>query len=516
MVWGVLSASVRAEIKLAPIFTDNMVLQRETPLPVWGTGAPGEAITVQLATQKRTANADDAGLWKVVFDPLTADGTALTLTVTGSSTVTLKNLVAGDVWICAGQSNMLFPLDHTINAKQDIPAANNPMIRKVNYNFIVYPKDSEYAQSKSRRAILLMMGNEGKSLADDLALHQTWEAITPDSAGSCSGVGYYFARDLYAAQKIPIGLVICAVGAQTIQTFISPSAFKTDTSLAAIYPKLEQQNDDRVKQYQAALAKWNAALAAAGPDGQAKFKPEDKPVPERCNEPSWAYNDIISGIIPFSIKGVLWYQGESNGATGYHTLFTGLIRDWRQQWGQGDFPFLFVQLPNFVKPSTDPNEKNSRAEMREEQAQALNEPNTAMAVLVDFNTDTDLHPKNKEPVGHRLALLARSRVYGEKIVADGPYFDSAALEGAQVRVKFRNMGGGLVLSSGDKLQGFALAGDDNKYVWADAKIDGDSVLVSSASVPAPKFVRYAWASNPICNLANHEGLPAAPFQTELK
>ena len=515
IAWIVSSAALRAEIKLAPIFTDNMVLQRDAPLPVWGTGDAGELVTVQLANQKRTANADAMGHWKVVFDPLSADGTALTLTATGSSTVMLKNVVAGDVWICSGQSNMLYPLDHDLKAKQEIPTANYPLIRKVNYNYLVYPKNSPFGQSKSWAGLLLMRNLTGP-VSDELAQHQTWEPITPQTAGICSAVGYYFARDLYAAKKIPIGLIICAVGAQTVQTFISPVAFKNDPTLVPLMPWLEQGNQDRIKGYQAKLAKWNDAKAKAGPQGQAAFKPEDAPAPERLNEPSWVYNDIVSSLIPFSIKGVLWYQGESNGATNYHTLFTALIRDWRKQWGQGDFPFYFVQLPNFAKLSTDPNGKYGRAEMRAEQAQALAEPNTDMVVLVDINDDTDLHPRNKEPVGHRFSLLVRAHALGENIVADGPYFDSASLEGAKARVHFKDIGGGLVLTTGDKLEGFAIAGDDKHFVWADAKIDGDSVLVWSDSVPAPKFVRYAWADNLVCNLANREGLPAAQFQAELK
>jgi sialate O-acetylesterase len=515
VAWCGVSVSALAEIKLAPIFTDNMVLQRDSPINVWGTGSPGEHLTLQLAAQKRATDVDATGHWKTVFDPLPADGTALTLTVAGTNTITLANVVAGDVWICSGQSNMEFPLSHCLNAKTEMATANNPLIRVIDYNYLVYPKNSEYAESPGVEGVMLMQNHLAShiTIGDELAAHQTWVPLNPDTAGFCSGVAYYFSRDLYAAQKIPIGLVMCAVGAQCVQTFISPDALKTDPALVPMVPLLERQNEDRVKAWTAQLAKWKDALAQPGADA-AKIGPP--PAPIRVNELSWVYNEVVSGVIPLSIKGVLWYQGESNGAEGYHTLFEGLIRDWRKQWGQGDFPFLFVQLPNFGKPDADPNEVSVRAGMREEQAQALSEPNTAMAVLVDTSNNTDLHPLNKEPVGHRLALLARAHVYGEKIVADSPSFASAALEGAKVRIRFKQIGSGLMLSNGDKLEGFALAGEDKHFVWADAQLDGDSVLVGSDAVPAPKFVRYAWLNDPICNLANKEGLPAAPFQAELK
>lgn len=503
----------KAEIKFAPIFTDNMVLQRDTKVPVWGTATAGEQVNVTLTNQKQHAVADAQGHWQVAFAPLTADGQPLTLAVEGSS-LALKNILAGDVWLCSGQSNMLYPLDHCSTAKEEIPKANNPTIRVINYNYVAYPKDSEYAQNKIWESIWL--SKQVPSLADELAKHQAWAALSPDNAGFCSGVAYYFAHDLYAAQKVPIGIILCAVGAQTVQTFISPEGYKKDPALASMVPLLTKQNEGRVKQFEEARDKWKADIEKAGT--QDKVKPGDAPAPARLNEMSWIYNDIVSGIVPFAIKGVLWYQGESNGPVEYRTLFPALIRDWRRQWGRGDFPFFFVQLPNFGKPPVDAKESAApgRADMREAQTLALTEPATAMAVVIDQPNDTDLHPRNKEPVGHRLSLLARNRVYGEKIVADGPVFDSAIAEGNKVRIKFKQLGGGLVLSSGDQPLGFAIAGADKSFVWATAAIDGDSIVLSSDSVLAPKFIRYAWVNNPPGNIGNREGLPLAPFQTELK
>ena len=503
----------QAEIKFAPIFTDNMVLQRDAKIPVWGTAAAGEQVNITLANQKQHTTADAQGHWQVAFAPLAADGKSLTLAVEGSS-LALKNILAGDVWLCSGQSNMLFPLDHCSTAKEEIPKADHPAIRIINYNYVAYPKDSEYAQNKIWESILL--SKQVPSLADELAKHQTWAPLSPDNAGFCSGVAYYFARDLYAAQKVPIGIILCAVGAQTVQTFISPDAYKNDPALASLVPQLAKQNESRVKQFEEARAKWKADLEKAGT--QDKVKPGDAPAPARLNEMSWIYNDIVSGIVPFAIKGMLWYQGESNNAPEYRVLFPALIRDWRKQWGQGDIPFLFVQLPNIGKPAVDAKEciAPSRADMRDVQSLALAEPATAMAVVIDQPNDMDLHPRNKEPVGHRLSLLARNRVYGEKIVADGPIFDSAAADGGKVKLKFKQLGGGLALSSGDQPLGFAIAGADKNFAWASAAIDGDSIVLSCDSVPAPKFIRYAWVNNPPGNIGNREGLPLAPFQTELK
>lgn len=508
---GLLACSpwlAQAEVKFAPIFTDNMVLQREAKVPVWGTAAPGEQVSVALAGQKQQATADAQGRWQVAFAPLIADGKSLTLAVEGSS-LALKNILAGDVWLCSGQSNMLYPLDHCSTAKEEIPKAGSPAIRVINYNYVAYPKDSEFAENKIWESIWL--SKVVPSLPAELAKHQAWAALSPDNAGSCSGVAYYFARDLYAAQKVPIGIILCAVGSQTVQTFISPEGYQTDPALAALVPQLARQNDVRVKQFEEASAKWKAAT----PD---KAKAGDAPAPARLNEMSWIYKDIVSGIVPFAIKGMLWYQGESNGAVEYRTLFPALIRDWRKQWGQGDVPFLFVQLPNIGKPAVDAKECTapSRADIREAQTLALAEPATAMAVMIDQPNDNDLHPRNKEPVGHRLSLLARHHVYGEKIVADGPVFDSATAEGGKVKIKFKQLGGGLALSSGNQPLGFAMAGADKNYAWASAAIEGDSIVLSCDGVSTPKFIRYAWVNNPPGNIGNREGLPLAPFQTELK
>jgi sialate O-acetylesterase len=428
--------SVRADVKLAPIFGDHMVLQRDMKVPVWGKAAPGEEVTVAFLDQKKITKADEDGKWLVKLDELKAGG-PYELTVQGKNTVTLKDVLVGEVWVCSGQSNMQWQLSGTENAAEVIKVSDNPKLR--------------------------LNGGGG------------WAVSSPKTSGKFSGTGYYFGRDLQKALGVPVGLINRSVGGTSARLWTSQAAIKGSPEL---------------KPFAAAILK------------------EDKKGNVTAGR---LYEGMIRPLIPLAIRGVIWYQGESDAGrpAEYKELFRTLIRSWRSDWGQGDFPFLFVELGAIGPAPKGANGPVGWGPIREAQAAALALPKTAMAGFID--SDSDLHPRKKHLAGERLALAARAIAYGEKLEYAGPMFESMKVEGDKVVVRFRHTGGGLVVK-GDALKGFAVAGPDGKYAWADAKIESDTVVLSSKEVVRPVAVRYGWASNPQCNLYNREGLPAVPFR----
>ncbi len=447
------AAAASAEVKLAGIFGDHMVLQREMSTPVWGTAEPGEKIDVVLGPYRTEATADAGGCWTARLSPMRAGG-PFAMTVTGKNTVTLKDVLVGEVWFCSGQSN-LGNLPSVTNAAQEQAAAKYPNMRALAVQGIVADQPQ---------------GN----------VKGTWVTCTPNDAWQFSAVGYFFARDLHKALNVPIGIITTGQGAG-IRAFMSKEALDSDLDLQPL------------------LKNWGTP------------RPDD---PQRA---SGAYNGKIAPLMPYGIRGVAWYQGEGDVGLGYtyRKALPTMINAWRTRWGEGDFPFLIVQLANYGQPRTQPGESRW-AEVREAQfLTARKIPHAALAVTIDIGEANDIHPRNKQDVGKRLALAARALVYGEKIVYSGPIYDSMTVEGSRVRLRFKHVGGGLVAKGQGKLAGFAVAGPDKKFVWADARIDGDNVLVSSGEVPQPVAVRYAWADNPEgCNLYNKEALPASPFRTD--
>ena len=343
-----------------------------------------------------------------------------------------------------------------------------------------------------------------------------WAVCGPKTVRDLTGVGYAFGRELQKKLDVPIGLIHACRGSTSITSWISRKSLQTVPDAAAIlkkYDAIDAQLPQLLQKYKKDLAAWNEGKAAGTPVAKLGAYPEE-PGPEKdMYHPAGVFNGQISPLTPFAIKGVLWYHGEADlpNPSAYAKLFPLLIKDWRQQWGQGDFPFLFVQLANFGDRS-DAGGKSTWALVREAQAGALELPNTAMAVAIDAGAK-DCFPKDKQPVGARLALAARAVAYGEKAEYVGPTFDRMKLDGAKAIISYQHVGAGLV-AKGDKLTGFAIAGADKKFVWADAAIEGDKVVVTSAQVEKPVAVRYAWADNPECNLYNKEGLPASPFRTD--
>jgi sialate O-acetylesterase len=546
-------------VKLPAIFGDHMVLQRDLSVPVWGSADPGETVTVTVGTAKASAVAGKDGQWSVKLANLAASSTPLDVTVAGKNTITFHDVVVGDVWVCSGQSNMEFGIK-AFMPPDEFAQASNPQIRLFGVPKWVAPVPEKDIAAAPADAPLL----------------GTWQVCTPDTLTKCgewsgfSACGFYFGREIQAFTHQPVGLIGSNWGGTRIHSWTSldtlqtlpqkASAAKSAANFAANYDQIKQTYETvTLPQWNDTLAKWKtdnkaaldsyadamkqwqvAAKAAAAqkqpapPRPQAPKEPRAPRDPIHDNQASCAlYNGMIAPLIPFAIKGTIWYQGEANSAEPgvYKVELPALIHDWRSHWGEGDFPFLVVQLPNFMARKPDPSE-STWAEMREIQENVLTLPNTGVAVTIDIGDPGNIHPSDKLDVGHRLALAAEHVAYGWQGVYSGPTYKSSAVEGNKMRVVFDNVGSGLTTgiapdhfyacqrvpltppAVSPNLEGFAIAGADQKFVWAKAQIDGNAVVVSADSVPTPVAVRYAWADNPACNLYNKEGLPASPFRTD--
>ena len=483
-----------AEVRLPSVLGDGMVLQRDMPAPIWGTASPGEKVSVAVAGQEVSTTAGDDGRWLVKLPPLKAGG-PFEMTVAGRNTITRKDILVGEVWICSGQSNMVWWVRASANAEQEAAAANYPQIRL----FTV----------KAVTASQPRPDTEG-----------TWQPCSPKTVPDFSAVAYFFGRHLHKELGVPVGLINTAWGGTPAESWMSRAAMESDPEFRPILDRWSRQVADSaaaMRDYAQKVTQWvedvQKADAAGRPLPAAPQPPNDaRSSPHR---PSVLFNAMIHPLIPFAIRGAIWYQGESNAgrAYQYRKLFPAMIQDWRRAWGQGDFPFLYVQLANFMKAQDQPG-VSAWAELREAQTMTLALPNTAMAVTIDVGDAADIHPKNKQDVGKRLALAALARAYGRDIPYSGPLYQSMKVEGDSVRLRFQHVDGGLVAQGGEPLRGFAIAGDDRNFVWADAKIDGNTIVVRSDKVARPVAVRYAWADNPVCNLFNKAGLPASPFRTD--
>lgn len=626
-------------MKLASLFCDHAVLQRDLPIKVWGWTEPGEAVTVSLAGNEATATAGADGKWQVVLPALPAGGPH-EMTVAGRETIVLRDLLIGEVWICSGQSNMQMTLNTVQNGDEEMAASDYPGIR------------------------LFTVANI-PAIEPKADIEADWKLCSPKTSGPFSAVGYFFGRKLHKELGVPVGLINTSWGGTVAEAWTSIGTLRSKPELQSIvdlYDSIDP-NDEGTAAYLQAVQAWseaenrrdtenlgypqgwadpatstagwecmalpaywkarglllngvvwfrtevNVPAAWAGKDltlsvgtidkgdttyfnnvkvggvtledredswnvrriypvpgalvqagrnviavrifshawaGGLVGKPEDlylacgeetiplagewqynveadfgnfgtPPTPPlgaaNPNTPTVLFNGMIHPLLPYGIRGAIWYQGESNAARAkeYQTLFPAMITDWRQQWGQGDFPFYFVQLANY-QAGTDAGFDSQWAELREAQTMTLSLANTGMAVIIDIGDSTDIHPKNKQDVGLRLALNALAKTYGRDQVYSGPLFREARVEGNAIRLCFDHAEGGLV-STGE-LTGFAIAGADRKFTRAEAVIDGETLVVSSPAVPAPVAVRYGWAEDPICTLYNQAGLPMSPFRTD--
>lgn len=491
---------IGGELKPAAIFCDHVVLQAGANVPVWGKADPGEEIEVVLADRVAKGRADAHGKWLVQLPPLSPSSAPVEMTIRGrEERREIADVLVGDVWFCSGQSNMAWPVASSNNTAEEIEgSAQYPEVR-------LFMASKQIGLSKLEETV------------------GQWVIASPETVGGFSAVAYFFGRALHRQLGVPVGLIESAWGGTPIESwmsratlerfpFLKPALVARDAELAGYDAAAAQHRFDE------AMDKWEEAAA--------KAKAEKKPVPTKPvlqdprrspSLPGCLYNGMVAPFQNFAIRGAIWYQGETNigRATQYRELFPALIRDWRTGWGRGDFPFLFVQLANFKEVQTHPVQVGSSwALLREAQASALALPNTGMAVAIDLGDANDVHFRNKQEVGTRLALAARAVAYGERVDYSGPTFESMKVEGEKVTVQFRHAGGGLTTSGGGALRGFAIAGEDRRWEWAEAKIEKEGVVLSCDSISAPVAVRYGWADNPIGNLANREGLPAAPFRTD--
>lgn len=490
--WLVTGAPLLAAITPAPLFRDGAVLQRDRPLPVWGTGAPREAVQVRFHGQTVQTVAGPDGHWRVTLQPEAASASPRELVLQGSNTVIVRDVLVGDVWLCSGQSNMEFQVKKAADAEREMAAAQDPLIRhfKIPWTPSSVPRDTCEGQ---------------------------WVAAAPSTVGEFTAVGYFFARDWRKATGVPVGLINSTYGGTQIESWLSAAALRADASypaVAARWSEWRAELPERMKRYDVAMSKWRADKAEAAKTGQAF----DRRAPARPEgegtrrEPSGLYQGMIHPLKPYALRGILWYQGEANGerAAEYHTLFASLIRQWRADFEQPQLPFGFAQLANFHR-AVDKSDQQW-AFLREAQAAALALPATGMAVTIDIGDPGDIHPKNKQEVGRRLALWARAHVLGEAVAYTGPRYIDAEPLGATLAVRLTGMENRP--PDATDLTGFELAGVDRRFVPATARWEGSRWVLTAPGVSAPVAARYAWRNAPIATLFSADGLPAAPFRTD--
>lgn len=452
-----------ADVKLPKVIASHMVLQQKMPITIWGTADAGEDVTVSIGDNKASTKAGDDGKWSVKLKEMTAGGPH-EVVVKGKNEIKLSDVLIGEVWVASGQSNMEWPVSASDNPQQEIANAKHPNIRLFHVRKVpsVLP-------------------------AAEVVLDREWSACSPETIGNFSAVAYFFGREIQKDLNVPVGLINTSWGGTAIEPWTTIGGFESVDSLKPIAENVKKQQ--------------------ANPNG----------VNANPGGPTHLYNGMVYPLVPFGIRGALWYQGESNRGQGvaYEQRMHALINGWRSVWNQGDFPFLYVQIApyKYVKPPmTDPN--HLLPQLWEAQTKVLAMKNTGMAVTTDITNLDDIHPRNKQDVGKRLALWALAKTYGKpNIVYSGPLYKSMKVEGNKIRIEFDHVGGGLKSRDGKDLSWFTIAGKDGDFVDAKAVIDGPTVVVSSDAIAEPAAVRFGWNEIAEPNLMNAEGLPAGPFRT---
>jgi len=483
-------AAIPAQVVLPTILTSHMVIQRNLPVHVWGMATPGQGVTVTFRGETRTTQAGVLGRWSLYLKPgvaggpfqLSVKGEPVAASAAPEQPITLDDILVGDIWVASGQSNMEFEMRKASTAAEDLPHAANSQIR------------------------LLMIKKRSSDAAQDNADTDGWTVSTPDTAKDFSAVGWYFAREIAQREHVPVGVIDATWGGTIAESWVRLTALGEDASLAPLFvargKMTDQDADARLAEKEEQRLREEARV-------------QGKPIPDFHWHPplaSWGpgllWNGMIAPLTQLPIRGAIWYQGESNSALArvnlYDRIMRTLIEDWRRQWGVGDFPFLYTQISNFTStPAED------WASLRQQQVRTLGLRNTAMAVTIDIGNPVDVHPTDKVDVGMRLARAARALNYAEAVEYSGPMFRQATAEGASIRVWFDHAKG--LMAKGGEVTGLEVAAADGKFAPASATIEGATLVVTSASVPAPVFVRYGWSNSPQCNLFNGEGLPASPF-----
>ena len=500
-----------AELTLPNIFGDHMVLQQEMEVPVFGQADAGQEVSVTFGGQTKSATANDDGRFVVRLDKLTASFDPQTLTVkAGDQTKEYTDVLVGEVWVCSGQSNMEWAVQNAVEAEIELLAANRPNIRLIEISSVTAAEPQDNVPG-------------------------SWTPCTPDSVADFTAVGYFYGKTLQDILNVPIGLIDTTWGGTRAEAWTPPEALAKVDELQVLTDawaeKQQRYSPEAAKKaYAKSLDAWKAkwatykkAAAAGklppGTPGPRKPQLQSEPNLDR-HAPSRLWNAMVSGMVPYGIRGAIWYQGESNSnrSKQYRTLIKTMITGWRDAWAQGDFPFYQVQLANFKEKTDQPGE-SGWAELREAQDYAAETlPNAGKAVITDIGAAKDIHPKDKQNVAKRLARLALADVYGYSITREGPQFDSATFENGVAKVKFTGLGQGgytgLTTYYREPLTGFTIAGEDKTFKKAKAKIMGDTVIVSHPDVKQPVAVRYNWADNPSGTLQNRAGLPAEPFRTD--
>ncbi|MGB7324450.1 MAG: sialate O-acetylesterase [Rubripirellula sp.] len=489
-VWSILPLVAQAELKFSPIFGDSMVVQRDVPVHVWGWTSPDTKVTATIAGHTADATSDSSGRFDLKLDALPAGGPH-ELEVKADETRVFSDVLVGEVWVCSGQSNMGFTVGNSNDADLETLTAKYPNLRLISVPQVGTQEPQNDFKGK-------------------------WEACTPQTVKDFSGVGYFFGRQLHQTLDIPVGLIDNAWGGSSAEAWVPRDVLESDGK----YGELLERWDTIAKTYDhdAEVAKWNDRMAKWKANGQKGNRPRPpQNILAGQHRPANLYNGVLNPIIGYTICGAIWYQGESNAgrAYQYRDLFPLMIQTWRNAWGQGDFPFYWVQLADYRNESETPSESDW-AELREAQTMTMSRlPATGEAVITDLGEAADIHPKNKQDVAKRLARWALANQYGYNVPFQSPTMKSMTVEGNKAIVKFDHVGRGLDTFDVKTPIGFTIAGEDKKFVDATAKIvSKDTIEVTADSIETPVAVRFAWADNPVANVQSLEGLKMTPFRTD--
>ncbi|MCO6045338.1 sialate O-acetylesterase [Aeoliella sp. ICT_H6.2] len=494
-----ITTTAHAELRLPSLFSDHMVLQREMKVPVWGWADPGAEVAVVFGDQTKTTTADDQGQWRVELEPLSIGEPRSLVVESKDDRLEVSDVLVGDVWICSGQSNMEWPIERSSSRDLEVLGEGNPDIR-----------------------LLTIHGPGEQTPAEDI--DGAWEECKPGTLRSFSAVGYYFGKRIHQATGVPIGLIDNSWGGSSCEAWLPLDKLSDEQLYGPLLDRWEEmaaQNDEAAlrKEFAKVHDAWKEKMRAAVKAGEpipGSPRPSHSLLTQ--NRPANLYNSRVAPLTSFPICGVIWYQGESNAgrAEQYRDMFPLMIETWREAWGQGDFPFYWVQLADFRDEKPNP-EQSDWAELREAQTMALDRlPNSGEAVIIDVGEGKDIHPKDKQSVGDRLARHALANQYGIDIAHKSPRLESFEVKDGKIVLTFDHCRS-LTTFDTRELQGFAIAGSDKHFVWAEAKINDDNkrqIIVSSPEVPEPVAVRYAWADNPVCNVYSASGLPLTPFRTD--
>jgi sialate O-acetylesterase len=484
---GFLCQGVFAKVSLPALFGNHMMLQQKAPVKIWGKADPGEKISINILKQSVSTKAGKDGKWTVWLKPLAASA-PISMTIKGSNSITINDILVGDVWVASGQSNMEWRVNQSNNYEAEAKNANYPQIRLFHVINSIADTALDFVRGK-------------------------WEVCTPQNVGTYTGVGYFFIRDMYQHYKVPMGLIEADWGATNAEAWTSVKALQDDPKSHYILDRWNKQVQARpqvLEKYKADFYAWKKTADELSAKGDSiPLPPRNGAGPGSKNAPGSIYNAVIAPMVGYTIKGIIWYQGEGNAYVGqaypYRYMFATLITSWRKAWGQGNFPFIFVQLSSFKREPYWPV-------MRESQADALRLPNTGMAVSIDLGDSTNAHYKNKQDVGYRLQLAAR-HLAGETLEYSGPVYQKMSAENGGIRLYFDHANG-MKTGDGGPLKGFTIAGEDGVFVPAEAKIDGKTIVVSNSKVSKPVAARYSYVGWPFYNLVNGDNLPASSFRTD--